>query len=92
MVTPDGVTQEWIRNSAGLPTTQIDGMGERTTFAYNSVGLVTSAQDPLGNTTLYAYDLTSPNRLTTVTDPLTHTTTFTYDFTTGATCAPKPTP
>jgi RHS repeat-associated protein len=65
-----------------FPTTVIDALGRRTTYAYdekrNVTGVTRLANTPDAVTTTYTYEPTF-NQMSSVTDPLSHTTSFGYD-------------
>jgi len=85
--TPDGGTQQWTRNAAGLPTTYTDALYRVTTYTYAassgaSADDVTAIDHPDGGSDQYTYDATYHKAHTHV-DPLNHTTTYGYDGGTG---------
>jgi RHS repeat-associated protein len=69
------VATSQVYDSAGRVTSQTDGLGNKTTFAYGSGS--TTQKDPRGNSRAYAFD--AAGNLTAFTDENGKTTTYAYD-------------
>ncbi len=78
---PLAETTTYERQSAGLVTARIDGMGRRTEYTHDGSGNVTSVTALAGTanavTTTYTYT-PDYNLIASVTDPLSRTTTYAY--------------
>jgi YD repeat-containing protein len=78
--TPDGASQLYTLNSAGLVTVYTDALNRATTYAYSAAGDLTGVQYPDGSLATFSYDATF-HHITQAQDTRGDLTTFGYNAT-----------